>query len=68
MPHSKNVGKGGSKASSLKPVSGSQKIGMSRKQGQGKIVSQCLYLTILEPGAEIEGITNYDTDYMFSPH
>ena len=38
MSHSKNVGKGGSKASSLKPVSGSQKVGMSRKQGQGKIV------------------------------
>ena len=38
MSHSKNVGKGGSKASSLKPVSGSQKIGMSRKQSQGKIV------------------------------
>ena len=38
MSHSKNVGKGGSKASSFKPVSGSQKTGTSRKQGQGKIV------------------------------
>ena len=38
MSHSKNVGKGGSKASNLKPVSGSQEIETSRKQGQGKIV------------------------------
>ena len=38
MSHSKNVGKGGSKASNLKPVSDSQKIETSRKQGQGKIV------------------------------